>query len=444
MDLTGGLFAVDRANSRTVRLDANGRVAQSFPGHYPQSVAVDRHGFVYVTEKSTRSVVVFNPNGRRLPDVGGQLQSPAGLDVLVLRSGSKLIYVADRGGDCVSVLKSDGSLLTKIGEHPPFWAASGDSGTEAEVQSPSDVALGVVGGQDFVFVADTGKSRIAVFTSDGVFVRSISSFGHPAQRMYAPTKVAVGAAVRNHGTSSVVVFVADVDRVLAFEVGVAEGIAGRTLEIGAEWAIAAGDPRGLAASGRGCCVAFGDSGIGRLEPARDGSFAFEGVPWPAAGAGPPGAPAAGAAQALPSWARPDAGPADELLRREHRDRNELARQDDDIVCPICTESFKIDPETDPPRPAVAPDVVATQCGHRFHRVCLQKYLQTLQRSAWNGRREGPSPCPTCRGPVDGIVSERNFPDWLKLCARCALPLSARGAQPLSARRALCAPMQLRL
>jgi DNA-binding beta-propeller fold protein YncE len=142
----------------------------------PAAVALDRQGRVYVSERATKTIVVFDSDGRPLASVTTSSMQPEGL---ALDSDGN-IWVADNYNH-VRKFSPDGALLAS-------WDSTGSAAGELNV--PMGLA---VDAQNRVFVADQGN-RVQVFAPDGAFLGSWGSTGSGAGEFIDPVGLALDGA----------------------------------------------------------------------------------------------------------------------------------------------------------------------------------------------------------------------------------------------------------
>ena len=168
VDCAGNVYVVDSDNHRVVKFDANGTFLEKWGGdgpiygggsddgqfYYPEGIAVDGAGNVYVADGSYNSrVQKFDADGTFLAKWGssgsgdGEFSSPSGIAV----DGAGNVYVTDRMNNRVQKFTSDGTFLTK-------WGSYGSS--SGQFQYPSGIA---VDGAGNVYVVDTGNNRVQKF-----------------------------------------------------------------------------------------------------------------------------------------------------------------------------------------------------------------------------------------------------------------------------------------
>ncbi|HXX05640.1 MAG TPA: 6-bladed beta-propeller, partial [Candidatus Bathyarchaeia archaeon] len=134
-------------------LQTNGQFA------FPQGIAVDSSGNVYVTDQGNRRVQQFDNDGNfkfawgTTGSGNGTFHDPEGIAV-----GNDSIYVVDNELDSVQKFNMNGQFVTQ-------WGTKGTG--NGQLLAPQGVA---VDSQGNVYVVDTGNSRIQKFNSNGNFL----------------------------------------------------------------------------------------------------------------------------------------------------------------------------------------------------------------------------------------------------------------------------------
>jgi DNA-binding beta-propeller fold protein YncE len=136
------------------------------PPIIPISLAVDGHDNLYVADRSSRTVLIYDSAGKfsgyvgRLNGGESYFESPAGITIDRITGR---IYVSDTLRHMVIIMDNRGRLVSKIGKR-------GGGDASGEFRHPSQVA--VSGGE--LFVIDVGNTRIQILDTAGHFRRAIS------------------------------------------------------------------------------------------------------------------------------------------------------------------------------------------------------------------------------------------------------------------------------
>ncbi|WP_038247057.1 NHL repeat-containing protein [Ghiorsea bivora] len=158
----------------------------------PFDIAVDKRGFVYVTDVRNKRVQKFTESGEFIMFIGQDLfEKPSGIGIGLHNT----VWVTDYDLDQIFQFNANGDLLT-------VWGNAGDK--LGEFESPVDVA---VNGAGQVYVVDQYHHRIQVFTPDGHFIRTwgkqgkvnvvrsalnfIVTDGHKGE-FYYPSRIVIG------------------------------------------------------------------------------------------------------------------------------------------------------------------------------------------------------------------------------------------------------------
>jgi uncharacterized protein (TIGR03437 family) len=214
----GGLhsvFKVDPSGNLT-RVAGNGQSGYSGDGgiataaqlEYPDGIAIDSAGNIYVADETANVVRVIAPTGTISTYAGqgtagytgdggaatqAQLNAPMGL---ALDSAGNL-YIAEYGNNTVrKVAKSGGVIVTLAGNGSPGYSGDGGGATGAALNRPEGVTVGPSG---LVYIADTFNNRVRVVslggtiqTAAGTGISSLSGDGAAATTatFFLPTDVA--------------------------------------------------------------------------------------------------------------------------------------------------------------------------------------------------------------------------------------------------------------
>lgn len=187
-DSAGNLYASDAFDTATKCNSSGQRVAtwlSGMPGispyWYPEGIAVDSGGYVYVADGMAR-IVIFNPQGQyegSFPVSG--IDSMYGQPSALAIDSSDRLYICDTHDKTVYAYTTSGTRLFEIGPMPRRngWLNNPESATDSH---------------EILYVADTNNNHIQQFNGDGVF---LTQWGEPGWRdghLDYPRSLAVDSA----------------------------------------------------------------------------------------------------------------------------------------------------------------------------------------------------------------------------------------------------------
>ena len=213
------VWIFDRQDQLVRKFGTYGTVNGKFSN--PHGVAFDDDNHLYVTDNSNHRVQKFDINGTYLLKFGtrgtgnGQLGSPLGITI---HNGK--VYVAENGGNRISVFHCDGQFSHIIGSghlHNPWYVAVSNGqllvadwghkcisiftldgkyagkydtrGTGREqLNCPCGIAPDMYG---FIFVSEYSKDCISIFNKYGVFIHSFGSKGSGHGQFSGPQGIAI-------------------------------------------------------------------------------------------------------------------------------------------------------------------------------------------------------------------------------------------------------------
>jgi hypothetical protein len=201
----GGLYLVESAGERLLRLNADGTLAWAVgaPGvegwhgvstdfWLPSDVALDAAGRVYVASRGTFRVQIYNPDGSHFATLHDW---SAGADWFDRPTGLALapngyLYVADAWRQRVAVFDASLAYVASLG-------VVDEAGSDnAHFNQPGDVAVDSDG---TIYVADQANQRVQVFDASRNYVRTMGEAGvcdNDFDHFCWPTHLALDAAQR--------------------------------------------------------------------------------------------------------------------------------------------------------------------------------------------------------------------------------------------------------
>jgi len=151
----------------------------------PYDVAVDRNGYVYISDEMNSQIQKFTADGQFVSKWGregegdkpgpGEFNSPRGIDV----DNDNFVYVADSQNHRIQKFTSDGNFVSE-------WGAEGSE--DGNFDRPYGVATDTIG---YIYVADTYNNRIQKFTADGQFITKWGISGSGDKEFKLPYSIAV-------------------------------------------------------------------------------------------------------------------------------------------------------------------------------------------------------------------------------------------------------------
>ncbi|MDX2170233.1 MAG: hypothetical protein SF182_24390 [Deltaproteobacteria bacterium] len=158
----------------------------------PSSVVVDSVGNIIISDQANYRLRLLEPNGiihtvcgTGTPGFGGdggpaeqaQINGPKGQSAppasRIAIDARNRIYVADTGNHRIRLIDELGTISTIAGTGVAGYSGDGGPATEAQFNTPSDVAIAPNG---TLYVADTNNSVVRVISPDGI-VRTFAGSG---------------------------------------------------------------------------------------------------------------------------------------------------------------------------------------------------------------------------------------------------------------------------
>ena len=165
---SGDVYVADRRTGTVNMFDNDGDYIKSFGSMVsPRGIAADSQGNIYVIEQGNNRVVKFDPSGNMLKVWGafgiedGMFKAPYGIAI----DSKDNVYVADSVNNRVQKFDANGNFISKLGVR----------GTgPGQLISPHGLAIDSL---DNLYVVDAGNYRVQKFSTDGNFVYQFGSKG---------------------------------------------------------------------------------------------------------------------------------------------------------------------------------------------------------------------------------------------------------------------------
>jgi sugar lactone lactonase YvrE len=195
LDSAGNLYISDSGNNRVRKVTrsgvittvvgdgqggfskANGGQATSARMHYPESVAIDSTGNLYITDSQNLRICKVNTAGMitTVADIGpDELRGGASnvnIDLLpfnyygiAIDSAGNVLF-SDTFNNCIRKVTPAGAITIIAGNGDYDFGGDGGQATAAQLSNPSGIAMDPAGN---LYIADTYNNRIRKVTSLGV------------------------------------------------------------------------------------------------------------------------------------------------------------------------------------------------------------------------------------------------------------------------------------
>jgi DNA-binding beta-propeller fold protein YncE len=163
-DLAGNLYVTDlsAAPARVEKIDRTGKLVRTFGENdrlsFPNGVAVDKTGYVYVADSNNGRLLAYGPDGLLIAQVGrgagiGSLGLPRGVSV-----DDGRVFVCDATAQGVFVFRPPSADTPRL-EYVGFFGGAGIE--DGKFSFPNGVATDARGR---VYVTDTGNDRIQLWS----------------------------------------------------------------------------------------------------------------------------------------------------------------------------------------------------------------------------------------------------------------------------------------
>jgi trimeric autotransporter adhesin len=182
VDLTGNVSRI--AGNGQSGYAGDGGAATAAQLEYPDGIAIDAAGNIYVADLTAEVVRIIAPNGTIATyagqgtagytgDGGGatlaQINAPMGLALDVAGN----LYIADSGNHAVRKVSKSGSISTVAGIGSPGYSGDGGAATAAALDQPEGVAVDPSG---LLYIADTFNNRVREVAPGGI-IQTVAGTG---------------------------------------------------------------------------------------------------------------------------------------------------------------------------------------------------------------------------------------------------------------------------
>ncbi len=257
VDAHGDVFIADAGNDLVREVTSTGTIttfagngAKGYTGdngqalkaelNDPVAVAVDAHGDVFISDAGNQVIRKVSPSGiittfagtLNSPGYSGdgkaataaKLNSPGGIAV----NAAGDLFIADTVNNVVREVSTAGIITTFAGNGTAGYAGNGKAATQAELSTPTDVAVDSSGN---VFIADSNNNAVREVLTTGI-IRTIAGTGTPGyagdggRATKALLDVPVGVAVDSSGNVWISDNANDIVREVSGSTGVIHTVAG--------------------------------------------------------------------------------------------------------------------------------------------------------------------------------------------------------------------------
>ncbi len=200
LDLHENMYVTESIENRLRKFSQSGDYVNTLSGlSEPLGVAVDQQGRIFVGNKLSRNVEVYDAGFNFLFKLGsgdGEFSQPTAIAIYEDR-----IYVADSMEDVIKVYRPDGT----------FNFSFGGTGSDAgQFNFPVSLAVNEISGELIVldhqhFQTSTGVGqgvRIQIFEMDGLFKRSFGEHGIGDGKLSMPVGITVDSEERIYATDT--------------------------------------------------------------------------------------------------------------------------------------------------------------------------------------------------------------------------------------------------
>jgi sugar lactone lactonase YvrE len=194
VDGTGALFIADTNNDRVLRVAPGGAVSVLFKIPSPDGLAIDAAGNLYIAARTANNVWRLRPDGfievlagvgaaQGFGGEGGPGRRPLSRPTGVAVDPGGDVFIADLGNHRIRKVTPDGGMITIAGTGEPGSKGDGGQAIKAQLNGPESVAIDRMGN---LYITDQDNGRIRRVSPDGTI--------DTLARMKAPIGIAIDGA----------------------------------------------------------------------------------------------------------------------------------------------------------------------------------------------------------------------------------------------------------
>ncbi|MCW3121794.1 MAG: hypothetical protein JWQ38_1286 [Flavipsychrobacter sp.] len=203
VDAAGNIYIIENSGGRIRKIDGAGIATtiagnsrQDFSGDggpataaafsFAKSIAMDRHGNIYIADQRNDRIRMINTSGIINTIAGGTTGysgdgGPATDAELffpnsVIVDSMDNVYISDMGNSVIRMISPSGTISTIAGTGSSGYNGDGIAATAADLSYPTDIAVDKAGN---LYIADEYNSRIRMVSSTTGIITTVAGTGTP-------------------------------------------------------------------------------------------------------------------------------------------------------------------------------------------------------------------------------------------------------------------------
>jgi len=179
----GHVYIADTNNGRVQIFDQNGKFLRKITGLVPVGIAIDSQNRIYISSAGA-GVQVYDQNGNFIRSWSGsgetQIRDAKGIAI----DSQDRVYVSSAQDNQILVFDNVGNFIRKWGS---FGSGIGQFSTSQGITIDS---------QNKIYIIDTFNNRIQLFSTDGSYLNKWGSLGFGLGELSKPNSMAIGSMGR--------------------------------------------------------------------------------------------------------------------------------------------------------------------------------------------------------------------------------------------------------